>query len=91
MLEEEKMKTALGADANVVEETIKEALAWLETEHTKEEYDEKHKEVEGKLMPLVQKAYQANMPQNAQSAQDTQGVPSSTDEPKSKVDAEEVD
>jgi L1 cell adhesion molecule like protein len=84
MLDEEKMKTALGADAEVVEETIKEALTWLEADHTKEEYDEKYKEVEGKLMPLVQKAYQQNMPQAPSSS-----TPST--EPKSKVDAEEVD
>ncbi len=60
MLEEEKMKTALGADYNVVEDTIKETLTWLEGEHTKEEYENKQKEVEGKLMPIIQKAYQAN-------------------------------
>jgi L1 cell adhesion molecule like protein len=84
MLEEEKMKTALGADAEVVETTIKEALVWLETDHTKEEYDEKYKEVEGKLMPLVQKAYQQNMPQ-------TPAPPPPTDESKSGVSAEEVD
>ena len=84
MLDEAKMKTALGADAETVENTIKDALTWLEADHTKEEYDEKYKEVEGKLMPLVQKAYQQNMPQ-------APSPESSTPEPKSKVDAEEVD
>jgi L1 cell adhesion molecule like protein len=62
MLEEEKMKTALGDDYNTVDETIKEALAWLESDHEKEEYEAKQKEVEGKLMPIIQKAYQANAP-----------------------------
>ncbi len=62
MLEEEKMKTALGDDYSVVEETIKEALTWLEADHEKEEYETKQKEVEGKLMPIIQKAYQANAP-----------------------------
>jgi hypothetical protein len=60
MLDEAKMKTALGDDSTVVEETIKEALAWLESDHEKEEYEAKQKEVEGKLMPIIQKAYQAN-------------------------------
>ena len=60
MLEEEKMKTALGEDVTVVEETIKEALTWLESDHEKEEYEAKQKEVEGKLMPIIQKAYQTN-------------------------------
>jgi L1 cell adhesion molecule like protein len=62
MLEEEKMKTALGDEYSIVEETIKEALTWLESDHEKEEYEAKQKEVEGKLMPIIQKAYQANMP-----------------------------
>jgi hypothetical protein len=60
MLDEPKMKTALGDDATVVEETIKETLEWLERDHEKEEYENKQKEVEGKLMPIIQKAYQAN-------------------------------
>ena len=74
MLEEEKMKTALGDDAEFVETTIKEALSWLENDHSKEEYDEKYKEVEGKLMPLVQKAYQTNMPQQPTPTSDKSGV-----------------
>ncbi len=68
MLEEEKMKTALGDDYNTVDETIKEALAWLESDHEKEEYEAKQKEVEGKLMPIIQKAYQANAPSGAPGA-----------------------
>jgi heat shock protein 1/8 len=93
MLEDAKMKTALGSDAEVVENTIKDALTWLEAEHTKEEYDEKYKEVEGKLMPLVQKAYQQNMPQAPQesSSAETKSEAETTSEPKSKVESEEVD
>jgi heat shock protein 1/8 len=65
MIDDAKMKTALGTDAEVVENTLKDALTWMEAEHTKEEYDAKHKEVEGVLMPIIQKAYQANMPASA--------------------------
>jgi L1 cell adhesion molecule like protein len=88
MIDDEKMKTALGNEAEVVENTIKEALTWMEDEHTKEEYDTKHKEVEGILMPLVQKAYQANMP--AQPASTDPATEPAT-EPVSSVSAEEVD
>ena len=67
MLNDDKMKTALGDDAETVEKTTQEGLDWLDSDEdegrTKEDYDNKHKEVEGVLMPLVQKAYQANMPQ----------------------------
>lgn len=67
MLSDEKMKTALGDDAEVVDKTSQEGLDWLDAEEdssrTKEDYDAKQKEVEAVLMPLVQKAYQANMPQ----------------------------
>jgi heat shock protein 1/8 len=62
MLDDAKMKTALGEDSSVVESTVTSALSWLESEHTTEEYEAKQKEVEGVLMPLVQKAYQSNMP-----------------------------
>jgi len=82
MLKEEKMKTALGDDYTFIDETIKEALTWIEKEdHTKEEYEEKQKEVEGKLMPIIQKAYQG-----------AQGAPSATaEEPKASEEAQEVD
>jgi heat shock protein 1/8 len=62
MLEDKKMKDALGDEVETVEKTINDTLAWLESSHEKEEYENKQKEVEGLLMPLIQKAYQANMP-----------------------------
>ncbi len=62
MLEDKKMKDALGSDADMVDKTINDTLSWLEGSHEKEEYETKQKEVEGQLMPLIQKAYQANMP-----------------------------
>jgi heat shock protein 1/8 len=68
MLEDKKMKEALGSDSETVEKTINDTLSWLEGSHEKEEYENKQKEVEGLLMPLIQKAYQANMPQADASA-----------------------
>ena len=57
------MKTALGDEYDKVETTIKETLEWIEKgEHTKEEYEAKQKEVEGTLMPIIQKEYQSGMP-----------------------------
>lgn len=77
VLGEEKMKTALGDDYATVETTINTALKWLEenSSATTEEYEAKQKEVEGILMPLVQKAYQSNMP----SGMPTEGMPSETE------------
>ena len=65
MLEDEKMKTALGDNFTLVDTTIKDTLTWMDSEHTTEEYEAKQKEVEGVLMPIVQKAYAANMPTGA--------------------------
>ena len=64
MLGDAKMKSALGSDVDVVESTVEETIKWLEenSERLAEEYEEKQKEVEGVLMPLIQKAYQSNMP-----------------------------
>ena len=65
VLGEEKMKTALGDDFSTVETTINSTLKWLEENGnaSTEEYEAKQKEVEGILMPIVQKAYQSNMPE----------------------------
>ncbi len=66
MLDDEKMRTALGSDADTVDTLIRETLSWIENEHTVEEYEEKQKQVEGTCMPLIQKAYQSNMPQQSE-------------------------
>jgi len=65
VLNEEKMKTALGDDYDTVNNTVNDTIKWLDDNKsaTTEEYETKQKEVEDILMPLVQKAYQANMPQ----------------------------
>merc|ERR1712146_156921 len=79
MLSDEKMKTALGDDAEVVDKTSQEGLDWLDAEEdanrTKEDYEAKQKEIESVLMPLVQKAYQANMPQDGGQQQVPQQEP----------------
>ena len=66
MLNDDKMKTALGDDADTVDKTTQEGLDWLDADEdgnrSKDDYDNKHKELEGILMPIVQKAYQSNMP-----------------------------
>ncbi len=64
VLNEEKMKTALGSDLSTVETTVDETIKWLEDNKsaTTEELEEKRKTVEALLMPLIQKAYQSNTP-----------------------------
>ena len=64
VLNEEKMKTSLGSDYDLVNSTVEEGIKWLDDNSTAltEEYESKQKELEQVLMPLVQKAYQANMP-----------------------------
>ena len=64
VLGDEKMKTSIGAEVDTVQNTIDEAIKWLDdsAERTQEDYDAKHKEVEAVLMPIIQKAYQSNMP-----------------------------
>jgi len=68
VLGEEKMKTALGSDFETVNSTVESAIKWLDENHnaTTEDYEAKQKEVEQILMPLVQKAYQAGVPQAEQ-------------------------
>jgi len=71
MIDDDKMKTALGDDAETVDKLTQETLDWIDTDdgnRSKDEYDARMKEVEGQLMPLVQKAYQANMPQQPEDA-----------------------
>ena len=59
VLDNEQMKQALGDDMNTIDTVTQSTLDWLEEEgdgdRTAEEYDSRMKEVEGQLMPLVQK------------------------------------
>ena len=57
----DKLKEALGEDTPVVEKAIDEGLAWLaENENAQtDDFKEKQKEVEGIIMPILKKAYDA--------------------------------
>ena len=57
----DKLKEALGEDTPVVEKAIEEGLAWLaENENAQtDDFKEKQKEVEGIIMPILKKAYDA--------------------------------
>jgi L1 cell adhesion molecule like protein len=67
MVTDEKMKTALGDDLTTVEKTVEDTIKWLDENQSAETttFEEKLKEVEAVLSPLVQKAYQSNMPSGA--------------------------
>lgn len=62
VLNEDKMKTSLGDDLETVETTVNETITWLEDNKdlTTEEYEQKRKDVEGVLSPLIQKAYKSS-------------------------------
>ena len=77
VLNEEKMKTSLGSDYDTVNSTVEDTFKWLDDNKTAttEQFETKQKEVEEVLMPLVQKAYQSNMPPPAPD----QHVPPSTE------------
>jgi heat shock protein 1/8 len=64
VLDDEKMKSAVGDDYDTIKETVDETLKWVEenVNGSTEDFESKYKEVESKLMPLVAKAYQSNMP-----------------------------
>lgn len=92
VLNEEKLKTALGEDAKTVEDTVQQGLDWLDEsdDRTKEDYEQKQKELEEKLTPLVQKAYQASAG-GAESGDTQQQDQNQEQEPQSGPKVEEVD
>jgi len=65
VLNEPKMKTALGTDLSTVESTVEETIKWLEENKSASTtvLEEKRKTVEEVLMPIIQKAYQTNTPE----------------------------
>jgi heat shock protein 1/8 len=77
VLDEEKMKSALGSDASVVDSTVTDALKWLEDNDsaTTEELVAKLKEVEDKLAPLIAKAYQSGASSSSSSTGQQGGMP----------------
>ena len=94
-LNDEKMKDKFSEeDKKQCEEHINEMVKWLDehSEETKETYEEKKKELEGKVQGIIMKAYQAGMPPDDGSGSGggmPGGMPSNNndDEP----DIEEVD
>jgi L1 cell adhesion molecule like protein len=61
-LNNEQFGTAMSqADKDEVNKVINDGLAWIDgnQEATPEEYESKQKEFEGKIMPIMQRAYQA--------------------------------
>lgn len=62
VLNDEKMKNNLGENYDTINNTINDTIKWLEanTNATTEEFENKQKEVETILMPLIQKAYESN-------------------------------
>ena len=69
----DKLKETLGSDCDTVEKTINDTLQWIEANNnaSTEEFDEKYKEVESLLQPLIMKAYQATNPEGGS----TEGMP----------------
>ena len=70
VLGDEKMKTALDSDLETVEKTVDSTLKWIEEnlDGSVEQFESKQKEVEDILMPLIQKAYQTNIPKDTEEA-----------------------
>ena len=62
VLDNDKMKTALGSDVELFETTFNDAIKWLDDNQTasQEENEAKLSQVEKTLMPLIQKAYQTS-------------------------------
>jgi len=89
-INDEKVKSKLSdADRKTIEGAVDEALKWLEDHHDaeKEEYEEKQKAVEAKVMPLMTKLY-GGAPPGAPGAE----APRDYDEPEARgPKIEEVD
>ena len=85
VLDNDKMKETLGDDMNTIDTVTQETLNWLDEDgdgdRTAEDYDSRMSDIEGQLMPLVQKAYQGTVP--------TENVP--TGDVPTGPDIEEVD
>jgi heat shock protein 1/8 len=78
-LQEEKVKEKLGSEAETALTDIEQGIQWLNDnqEESKEVYDEKQKEVEGRVRPTLMKLYQdaANDFQGAKADAEAEGGP----------------
>ena len=73
VLENDEMKQKLGEDAEKLQQVVDETSRWLDDnmEATKDEYEEKLKEIEGVVNPIMQKVYAAGgVPQGAEQQPD---------------------
>lgn len=75
VLGESKLKQALGSDESIVSQTVEDTIKWLDenTDLQAEDYEQKQKQVEEILMPIIQKAYQSNAPQAETQSQPSTG------------------
>lgn len=64
VFENEKMSSGLGDKKDELEKDINDTLEWLEDNHSLEEIESKQKELEDKFMPILQQAYQSNIPKD---------------------------
>ena len=54
---DEKIKSSLGEDLSKIEEVVSDGLNWMDSESlTKEDFDNKYKEIENLVSPLIQRA-----------------------------------
>jgi len=84
VIDDAKMGESLGDNKEEMSNRIEETLQWLEETHETEEIEAKQKELESYLSPLIQQAYQSNMPQEA-------SVPETSQEAQPQPKVEEVD
>jgi L1 cell adhesion molecule like protein len=58
-INEDRILQALGADKATIEKTVSDTVSWLEShpDETPEAFEEKHKEIEKVIAPLLTKAY----------------------------------
>ncbi len=86
MLNDDNMKQKLGDDAETVDKMTNETLEWMEQDEdskTTEDYENKLKELETQLSPLIQKAYQSSEPRQQEQTgekSEPEPVPSSVHE-----------
>ena len=67
---EEKVSSALGEEKKIIEEEVQSCIKWLETNHNsdKETYENKRKELEDKVMPIMSKLGGGGGPQGGMPA-----------------------
>jgi heat shock 70kDa protein 1/2/6/8 len=97
VLSEDKMKESLGDDFELVDKTVQDGLTWLDSDssYTKEDYDNKKKEIEDILSPIIQKAYasstESNEPVNNDSKEDVNDKQSASEDTSNEPTIEEID